>query len=162
MKPFYFKQFSLQQNKNVFRVGTGVMLLGALASVDGAKKILEIGTGSGLISLMVAQRNPNAKITAVEIALDAFQLAKTNFENSPFTKNLIAVQQDFKEFSSIEKFDVIISNPHYFEGNNSEKDILARQQITLSFDTLVKNASVLLQKNGLLSVISRSLIKTLF
>jgi len=153
MKPFHFKQFTLEQNKNVFRVGTDGVLLGVLASVKDAGKILEVGTGSGLISLMVAQRNPKAKITALDIDPDAFALAKTNFSNSPFTKNLFALQQDFKDFSSCEKYDAIISNPPYFDENRSEKDILARQQITLSFENLIKKSAILLQENGVLSVI---------
>lgn len=153
MKPFHFKQFTLEQNKNVFRVGTDGVLLGALSSVKDAGKILEVGTGSGLISLMVAQRNPTAKITALDLDPEAFSLAKTNFSNSSFTKNLFALHQDFTYFSSFEKFDVIISNPPYFDENTSEKDILARQQVTLSFETLIKKSAMLLQENGLLSVI---------
>ena len=122
---------------NVFRVGTDGVLLGAASSVNEAKKILEVGTGTGLISLMLAQRNPNAQIHAIDIDENAVKLAAQNFENSPFKNRLAVSLEDYKNFNPKEKYDLIISNPPYFEENVSSKDIIARQQTELSFKPLI-------------------------
>ena len=140
MKPFRFKNFTINQSEKVFRVGTDGVLLGVLATVENAGHILEVGTGTGLISLMLSQRNRNAAILAIDFSKDAAQLASENFKNSPFSKNLKALEQDFKTFESEEKFDVIVSNPPYFEKNQSEKDVIARQQTELSFDDLIEKS----------------------
>ncbi|MGA9212240.1 tRNA1(Val) (adenine(37)-N6)-methyltransferase [Kaistella sp.] len=153
MKPFQFKQFSIQQSKTVFRVGTDGVLLGAASAVSNAKNILEVGTGSGLISLMLAQRNPQAEIHAIDLNENAVMLAKENFENSPFKNRLKVFLQDYKNFNSKEKYDLIVSNPPYFKENESEKDIIARQQTELSFEFLIEKSSDLLSEKGLLSVI---------
>lgn len=83
MKSFKFKQFEIQQSAGVFRVGTDGVLLGALANVDFAENILEVGTGTGLITLMLAQRNLTANFFGVEINAEAVNLTKLNFDNSP-------------------------------------------------------------------------------
>ena len=88
MKPFRFQQFSIQQSKNVFRVGTDGVLLGALCSLSSPNNILEVGTGSGLISLMLAQRESSAEILAIDINSEAIELAGINFKNSPFSDRL--------------------------------------------------------------------------
>ena len=88
MKPFQFKQFSIYQSKNVFRVGTDGVLLGAASTVSNATNILEVGTGTGLISLMLAQRNTEAQIEAIDINESAVELAAENFKNAPFKKRL--------------------------------------------------------------------------
>ena len=153
MKPFQFKNFTVNQSSKVFRVGTDGVLLGASATVKDAQNILEIGTGTGLIALMIAQRNPDANITALDINEEAVAIASENFRNSPFSNRLKAVLQDFKIHKTDEKFDLIVSNPPYFEENPSEKDVLARQQTELSFADLIQNASQHLTANGILSVI---------
>lgn len=153
MKAFRFQQFDIQQSEKVFRVGTDGVLLGALAEVTSAQNILEIGTGTGLISLMLAQRNTNANILAIDIEQEAFALAKKNFENSPFRDRLRVVQQDFKTFVTQEKWDLIVSNPPYFEENSSTKDIAARQRIHLDFPSLISQSAKLLTKSGIFSVI---------
>ena len=153
MKPFHFQKFTVNQSAKVFRVGTDGVLLGASATVEKAENILEIGTGTGLIALMIAQRNPKAFITVIDINEEAVALASENFRNSPYCDRLKAVLQDFKQNKTEEKFDLIVSNPPYFEENSSEKDILARQQTELSFVDLIQNASQHLTANGILSVI---------
>ena len=110
MKPFSFKQFNIQQTKNVFRVGTDGVLLGALASVETFSNVLEVGTGTGLISLMLAQRNSSAQFLGIDINEEAVNLTKINFENSPFFSRLKNIHQDFKSFAIEEKFDLIVSN----------------------------------------------------
>ncbi len=153
MKPFRFQKFTIQQLKKVFRVGTDGVLLGALSSVENSSKILEVGTGAGLVSLMLAQRNPFANILALEIDKIAANLASENFTNSIFSDKLKVLHQDFKNFQTDEKFDLIISNPPYFEENSSEKDVLARQKVELSFENLISKSAELLSSKGVFSVI---------
>ncbi|NML58701.1 tRNA1(Val) (adenine(37)-N6)-methyltransferase [Chryseobacterium cheonjiense] len=153
MKPFSFKQFTIQQSKNVFRVGTDGVLLGALADVKNAFSVLEIGTGTGLISLMLAQRNPEAKFLGIDINKDAAELTKVNFQNAPFFSRLKNIHQDFKDFETEQEFDLIVSNPPYFEVSDSEKDKIARQTVELNFRQLIVKSSQMLSKKGILSVI---------
>lgn len=153
MKPFRFQQFSIEQSKKVFAIGTDGVLLGALCHCSTSTKILEVGTGTGLISLMIAQRNPTAHITAIDISPEAVELANHNFIESPFHERLNAQREDFTAFTSAEKYDFIISNPPYFAPNSSQKHISARQQITLSYENLIKKSSKLLDSHGRFSVI---------
>lgn len=152
MKPFRFQQFSVAQSADVFRVGTDAVLLGALASVHG-KTFLEVGCGTGIISLMLAQRNTQAKITAIDINPEAVALAEKNFSESPFFAGLHVECSDFKTFKAHQFFDHIISNPPYFEPNTSEKDVVARQRTELDFSELIQHSAVLLAPDGLFSVI---------
>lgn len=153
MKPFTFKQFEIQQSKDVFRVGTDGVLLGALADVESASNVLEVGTGTGLISLMLAQRNPHAEFLGLDINEDAAQLTRLNFENSPFRLRLKNSHQDFKTFETSDRFDLIVSNPPYFEESGSEKDKIARQTVELNFSQLITRAAELLSGSGIFSVI---------
>ncbi|MCY0970356.1 tRNA1(Val) (adenine(37)-N6)-methyltransferase [Chryseobacterium wangxinyae] len=153
MKSFKFKQFEIQQSSDVFRVGTDGVLLGALANIHLADNVLEVGTGTGLISLMLAQRNLNANFLGIDINNKAVDLTKLNFENSLFKLRLKNILQDFKTFKTEEKFDLIVSNPPYFEENSSCKDILARQTIELNFHQLISKSSKLLSESGIFSVI---------
>ncbi|MEN9486700.1 MAG: hypothetical protein RIR56_388 [Bacteroidota bacterium] len=153
MKPFRFQQFSIQQSKDVFRVGTDGVLLGAMCNVKNAKKILEIGTGTGLISLMLAQRNVSAKILAIDINENAVKLASENFINSIFNENLKVELKDFKNFETNENFDLVVCNPPFFEENASAKDVLARQQVELNFRNLVEKSTEIITKKGILSII---------
>ena len=153
MKPFRFQKFDIIQHENVFRVGTDGVLLGALCQVENAQKILEVGTGTGLISLMLAQRNPNAEITALDLNEDAVKLAQENFKNALFSERLNVFHQDFKTFESQKEYDFVVCNPPFFEENNSVKDILARQQVELTFRNLIEKASKILSSEGIFSVI---------
>lgn len=153
MKPFRFQQFSIQQSKDVFRVGTDGVLLGATCNVKNAKKILEIGTGTGLISLMLAQRNVSAKILAIDINENAVKLASENFRNSIFNENLKVELKDFKHFETNENFDLVVCNPPFFEENASAKDVLARQQVELNFRNLVEKSAEIITEKGILSII---------
>ena len=134
-------------------MGTDGVLLGGLADISGKKKFLEVGTGTGLISLMLAQRNPDCQITAIDINEKAVLLAKENFENSPFSDRLSVMQNDFKNFNEDESYDLIVSNPPYFDENSSAKDAVARQKIELDFNDLIKKSSELIRDEGTLSVI---------
>ena len=153
MKPFKFKKFEIQQSKDVFRVGTDGVLLGAFAYVKDANKVLEVGTGTGLISLMLAQRNSKAKFCGLDIQEAAFFLTKNNFENSPFAERMKANLVDFKAFETNDKFDLIVSNPPYFEESSSNKDKIARQTVELNFDQLISTSADFLSERGVFSVI---------
>lgn len=153
MKPFIFKQFEIQQSKEVFRVGTDGVLLGALANVESAFRVLEVGTGTGLISLMLAQRNLQADFLGLDINEDAVALTELNFEKSPFRMRLKNIHQDFKTFETQQKFDLIVSNPPYFEESGSDKDKIARQTVELNFRQLISQSVRFLSADGLLSVI---------
>ncbi len=158
MKPFRFQKFIVNQSPYVFRVGTDAVLLGAMAGNRSepnyrAETILEIGCGTGIISLMLAQRFPNAKLLGLDIAPEAANLAAENFSNSPFSERMKSVCADFKYFNSYEKFDLIISNPPYFAENTSEKDKLARQTVELNFVELIQNSVKFLMPKGIFSVI---------
>lgn len=153
MKPFRFQQFNIQQSSSVFRVGTDGVLLGALATVAHAHSILEIGSGTGLISLMLAQRNLQAQILALDIDENASQLTQLNFSNSIFSDRLQNRCQDFNTFHSETFFDLIVSNPPYFDENSSVKDVLARQKISLDFEGLISNSAKYLSQQGRLSLV---------
>ncbi len=152
MNPFVFQKFIVRQSSKVFRVGTDAVLLGALCDVSEAENILEIGTGTGIISLMLAQRHPEARITGIDLNEEAANLAKINFNQSDFRERLQAKHQDIKTFNA-ETFDAIISNPPYFSENRSSKDKLARQQTSLDFKNLISKSSELLSEKGVFCVI---------
>lgn len=153
MKPFVFQQFEILQHKNVFRVGTDGVILGALVNIGTSKTVLEVGTGTGLISLMLAQRNLQADILALDINEDAAALASQNFSKAPFSDRLKVIQCNYKNFTSEDLFDFIISNPPYFEKSNSNKDKIARQTVELNFEELISKSSELLNDDGVFAVI---------
>lgn len=164
LKPFQFKEFAIQQSAAVFRVGTDAVLLGALGLANRSCRgqLLEIGTGTGVVALMLAQRFPEAEITAIDVNPEAVALAQLNFQNSPYHLRLKAIEVDFKAFNPPQRFDFIVCNPPYFEPNASEKDVLARQKTALDFDDLLQNSARILSDDGVLSVIIPADFKTDF
>ncbi|MDV2448425.1 tRNA (adenine-N(6)-)-methyltransferase [Elizabethkingia anophelis] len=152
MKPFVFKQFGILQDKEVFRVGTDGVLLGALCNGEGVARALEVGCGTGLISLMLAQRFSSAVFDALDINTKAVEIAGQNFSNSPFANRLNVVEINYNDFESVEKYDLIVSNPPYFESDSS-KDLIARHQVLLSFQQLIYKSARLISDTGILSVI---------
>jgi tRNA1Val (adenine37-N6)-methyltransferase len=156
MKPFQFKQFKIHQDKTAMKVGTDGVLLGAWADCEEATHILDIGTGTGLISLMLAQKNKSAQITAIEIDKDAARQAMQNVNESSWQERITVIQTSLQDFDSIEKFDLVISNPPFFNNTfKAETDARnkARQTDSLSFDTLLARTASLLAKNGKASFI---------
>ncbi|MDV3954323.1 tRNA (adenine-N(6)-)-methyltransferase [Elizabethkingia anophelis] len=152
MKPFVFKRFEILQDKEVFRVGTDGVVLGALCNGEGAVRALEVGCGTGLISLMLAQRFSSAVFDALDINTKAVEIAGQNFSNSPFANRLNVVEINYNDFESVEKYDLIVSNPPYFESDSS-KDFIARHQVLLSFQQLIYKSVRLISDTGILSVI---------
>ena len=138
------------------KVGTDGVLLGAWAACDGAKRILDIGTGTGVIALMLAQRNSEAKIHAVEIDETATQRARSNFDMSPWAERLDVECCAVQAFNQNEKFDLIISNPPYFVDSLLPPDAkrsTARHTHDLSFEELDKAVCRLLANEGRFALI---------
>ena len=141
------------------KIGTDSVLLGAWCPIDNNPySILDIGAGTGVLSLMLVQRSKAKQIDALEIDDDAYEQAVDNFENSPWTARLFCFHAGLDEFMDEpeEEYDLIISNPPFysedFKTNNEQRD-LARFQHALPFEDLVEAADVLLSENGVFAVI---------
>jgi len=153
-KPFHFKQFSIHQDKTAMKVGTDGVLLGAWSNIDeSVNSILDIGSGTGLIALMMAQRSFAEVIDAVEIEDAAYVQCVENFERSDWADRLFCYHTTFQEYSieMDEKYDLIISNPPFY--NSTYKDLnkeraLARHSESLSYEELLTGISKLLSDNG--------------
>lgn len=149
---FRFKQFTVCQDKCAMKVGTDGVLLGAWAEVDNADKALDIGTGTGLVALMLAQRS-GVRITALEIDAAAAEQAVENIGKSSWKERIEVVCTDFNDYycTAKEKFDLIVSNPPYFVDslNAPEKArSMARHNDSLTYDSLLKGVADLLTENG--------------
>jgi tRNA1Val (adenine37-N6)-methyltransferase len=154
---FQFKQFRIIQEKSALKVGTDAVLLGAWCDVSGAKRIMDVGSGTGVIALMLAQRSL-AIIDAVEINDDACIEARINFQNSPWKDRLSLYSADFNHFSQtcILKYDLIVSNPPYFRQSlrsSNHAASMAKHDVSLSFLQLLTGSKQLLSENGRLAVI---------
>jgi len=155
MSEFVFQQFSLNHSKSSMKIGTDAILLGAFAYIDQADKILEIGTGSGIIALMLAQRS-SAYISAIDIHEPSVFQARENFESSPWSNRLRAIHSSLQKFNPECTYDQIISNPPYFSNSlksASENKNLARHNDTLSPDELAWHVKRLLTEKGCFSCI---------
>jgi len=149
---FQFKKFKINQENCAMKVGTDGVLLGAWADISFANNILDIGTGTALIALMLAQRNAKALIDAIEIDEKAFLQAKANIKDSPWEDRITAYNVDLNLWNPTYKYDCIVSNPPFFEENvlseNLQRDI-ARHTHTLQIDDLLQKTSLLLKDKGI-------------
>ena len=159
---FRFKQFTVHQDRCAMKVGMDGVTLGALVSSDlpsdSSLNILDIGTGTALISLMMAQRYPSAHITAIDIDESAVSQAKENVSDSPFSSRIEVAHISLQEYQDIstKKFDIIVSNPPYFTDAIKNPDIhrsTARHTDTLSFHDLIRGGCGLLADNGIFTII---------
>ncbi|SFW48086.1 tRNA1(Val) (adenine(37)-N6)-methyltransferase [Cellulophaga fucicola] len=165
-KPFTFKQFTIAQDRCAMKIGTDGVLLGAWASVDhNPYSILDIGSGTGIISLMLAQRSIADNIEAIELDDAAYEQCTENFEASTWADRLFCFHAGFDEFvdeyatdetDEDELYDLIVSNPPFYaedvtSGNEARDN--ARQNTSLPFNELLSGASKLLSKNGIFSTI---------
>lgn len=153
---FRFKQFEVRDDLSAMKVGTDGVLLGAWATVESDSTILDVGTGSGLIALMVAQRNPKARITAIDIDRLAVDQARANVSCSPWSGRIAVEYADVRSYEPNQKFDHIVSNPPYFSESQQSPDAaraIARHTSMLDSSALVDAAVRLLNPGGRLSVI---------
>jgi tRNA1Val (adenine37-N6)-methyltransferase len=159
MSKFQFKQFSLEQDRCAMKIGTDGVLLGAWTPIENNPfSILDIGTGTGIIALMLAQRSHAEQIDALEIDEDAYEQAVDNFENSPWGDRLFCFHAGVDEFveEPEDEYDLIVSNPPFYtedyKTDNQQRD-LARFADALPFEDLIEAAALLLSENGIFSVI---------
>lgn len=159
MSVFQFKQFSVNQDQTAMKIGTDGVLLGAWTPIENnPKSVLDIGTGTGIIALMLAQRCEAEQIDAIEIDESAYEQAVENFENSPWGDRLFCFHAELDEFvdDPEDEYDLIVSNPPFFSEDfrsaNEQRD-LARFQEAMPFEELVEAADLLLSENGIFSVI---------
>lgn len=155
---FKFKQFTVFHDRCAMKVGTDGVLLGAWADIGGCRSILDVGTGSGLIALMMAQRNGLASITAIEIDSDAAMQARENVICFPFRGRIEVLPLSLQEFQSTVtgKFDAIVSNPPFFVNSLPSPDLRrtgARHAGSLTADELFSISRKLLSESGTLSLI---------
>ncbi|WP_273565443.1 tRNA1(Val) (adenine(37)-N6)-methyltransferase [Maribacter halichondriae] len=158
-KPFKFKQFTIHQDRCAMKIGTDGVLLGAWSSLKNEPdSILDIGAGTGIIALMLAQRTIAEIIDAIEIDEDAYEQCVENFESSTWADRLFCYHAGLDEFLEEvdEKYDLIVSNPPFYSedvsSGNSSRDI-ARQNQSLPFDELLSSVSILLSQRGTFSTI---------
>jgi len=154
---FRFKQFTIHQDKCAMKVGTDAVLLGAWVNPNGSQRILDIGTGTGIIALMIAQKSAGV-IHAVDIDEGAFQQCKENFKISPWFNRLLPFHIPFQEFASSSelKYDLVVSNPPYFHHASKPPEELrsqARHHDQLTFEDLLLGTKKILSPEGKLCVI---------
>ncbi|MDG3582661.1 tRNA1(Val) (adenine(37)-N6)-methyltransferase [Galbibacter pacificus] len=158
-KPFQFKQFSIYQDRCAMKVGTDGVLLGAWASLERQPfSVLDIGAGTGLLSLMMAQRSTAELIDAIEIDDNAYEQCTENFEASAWNDRLFCYHAGFDEFVDEidDKYDLIISNPPFYSeavtSGSMQRDV-ARNNFSLPFDELMKGVAKLLDPKGTFNVV---------
>ena len=156
---FKFKQFTLNQDRCAMKIGTDAVLLGAWCPIDNTpKSILDIGAGTGVLALMLAQRTNADQIDALEIDEEAYEQCVENFEASAWADKLFCYHAGLDEFvdEPEDEYDLIISNPPFysedFKTENEQRD-LARFQDAMPFEDLIEAADLLLSENGLFAVV---------
>lgn len=157
---FDFKKFSIKQDDTAMKVGVDSVILGSWANIDIGDKILDIGTGTGILALMSAQRNVKAAIDAVEIDESAWSQACENVKKSPFSKRIECHHSSIQEYGSLHHlrgvYDHIISNPPYFDEDTHSKDKSrnrARHTTDLTFHEIFEMSSWLLKPDGNLTLV---------
>ncbi|HMP28837.1 MAG TPA: methyltransferase [Saprospiraceae bacterium] len=155
IKPaFHFKQFSIVQDRAAMKISTDGVLLGAWTNLKNEKKILDIGTGTGILALMMAQKSSiEVLIDAIEIDYESCLDAEMNFSNSPFKQKINLIHDSIQHFAQIssKKYDLIISNPPYYTDGTSPHDANkanVKHAIKLTHIDLLKSVFQLLKSNG--------------
>lgn len=159
MSQFRFKQFSIQQDRCAMKIGTDGVLLGTWTPIENNPfSILDVGTGTGVIALMLAQRSNAEQIDALEIDEEAYEQSVDNFENSPWSDRLFCFHAGLDEFveEPEDEYDLIVSNPPFYtddyKSENEQRD-LARFADAMPFEDLIEAAALLLSENGIFAVI---------
>ena len=151
-RPFFFKKFGLFHHRSTMKIGTDAIMLSRWVEVNDDDTVLDIGTGCGLIPLMLAQKGLR-HADAVEIDGDSFEEASQNFRNSVWNEKLTAFHCDIRSFadSNVGRYDLVVSNPPFFVGDNrpvNHKKDLARHAGNLSFSELLSVAKKVLKPSG--------------
>lgn len=153
---FHFKQFTIEQDRCALKVGTDGLLFGAWVDYDGAKRILDIGTGTGVLALIAAQRCATATIDAVEIDDAAAEQAAGNAAASPWRDRVRVHRMDVRKMNASEPFDLVICNPPYYADYSRSPDVridLAKHGGELRFSDLIGAVDRLLAPQGMFNVI---------
>ena len=153
-RPFRFKLFEIVQDKTPMKVGTDGVLLGAWA--DGGRRILDVGVGTGVVALMMAQRFADAEVVGIDICDEAIDEASSNVRQSPFYDRVTIERLDFREMACDAKYDAIVCNPPYFENSLKcpEKGrSMARHSDTLQLAELMRKSGEMLLNGGMLNII---------
>jgi len=148
---FKFKQFEVDQTGCAMRINTDGVLLGAIADHPQPKKILDIGTGTGVIAMMLAQRFPLSAVDAVEIDESAAAAAQKNFQQSPFSARTTVHPLAYEKFETAAKYDLIVSNPPFFVNdlkNPEKRKEIARHTHEDFFDLLLRKAVTMMNASG--------------
>jgi len=151
MSVFKFRHFNILQADNPMKVGTDAMILGSIIDASGKTRGLDIGAGTGVLSLMIAQRNPAIEINAVEIDDLASTECQSNFDTSPWEERLSVHSGDFLDFTFDETFDLIFSNPPYYQTRNENlehRKAAARHESSLPMKEMVTRICELLTDQG--------------
>lgn len=159
---FQFKKFKIVQDGCAMKVGTDGCLLGGWFDCSQSRNILDVGSGSGLIAIMAAQRC-NATVTGVEIDSDAAIQATENVNNSPWSDRIRIINEDLLSYTTAERFDTIVSNPPYFVNSlkcDNDARTTARHSDTLSNNDFFRKCKELLTEEGKISIIIPSDIST--
>ena len=154
---FQVKQFTINQDRCAMKVGTDGTLLGAWANAPvGACRILDIGTGTGLIALMMAQRYPESQVVGIDIDGDAALQAQENVDASPFSNRVKIINVDVTKIEDKEGFDAIVCNPPYFVDSlicPQDQRTLARHTVSMTYEQLMQTAYKLLKNEGMFSIV---------
>ena len=151
MSVFKFKNFSVQQSDAAMKVGTDAMLLGAFIEAENKTRALDIGTGTGVLSLMLAQQNDTLQVTGVEIDQASAEEAILNFKNSTWSNRLQLIHNDFLNQEFSDSFDLIVSNPPYFattNENNDSRKAQARHVSSLEVKPFIEKVHSILSSTG--------------
>lgn len=164
---FKFKEFTIFQDKCAMKAGTDAVILGAWCDTSSGSpcEILDIGTGTGILSLMMAQRSPSVQITAIEVDEDACEQAEENIAASPWRERITVLKADVRTYFPNKQFDIIISNPPFYDNETScrtpSRDI-ARRTSSLSHKELIDATSRLMKENGHFNVVIPTVAESQF
>ena len=156
-RPFFFKKFGLFHHRSTMKIGTDAILLARWTEVSDNDDVIDIGTGCGLIPLMLAQKGIKSA-DAVEIDNDSYEEAAQNFSNSAWNSRLSAIHDDIKHYAEIceKKYDLVVSNPPFYFGDNipeKAKKGLARHTNTLSYNDLLSAVKKIMKPEGRFSLV---------
>lgn len=156
-RPFFFKKFGMFHHRSTMRVGTDAVLFARWVGVSCSDRVLDVGTGSGIIPLILAQREAG-RVDAIELDFDSCEEARQNFEISVWSDKLAVFNEDVRFFAdnAKEKYDLIVSNPPFYSSDVKpirEKKVMARHVSTLSYQDLLVSARKMLKEDGRLAVV---------